>query len=133
MIGPNVFPHVGYVLHSPYADGTWRGWEKCMGTMDAQLVFPTREEAEKALTTRTVTPEFYRVVEVTILTPGVRKPLDAADYAHTTEAPFVEEMEKVIGDMVADLWSVALDPEQQAHFDKLVRLHLQIIRALEMP
>lgn len=45
-----------YVLHSPYPDGTWRGWEKCAtgSVLEASdthgvLMFDDRDVAEQAL------------------------------------------------------------------------------------
>lgn len=35
-----------YVLHSPYPNGTWRGWEKCYGTEFGVVMCATIEEAQ---------------------------------------------------------------------------------------
>lgn len=35
-----------YVLHSPYPDGSWRGWNKCYGRDDGVCVYQAYGEAE---------------------------------------------------------------------------------------
>lgn len=75
---------VVYVLHSPYPDGTWRGWEKCAGNGQAALVFDSRESAE-AYARGSAHHETFRVVPVVLNTPGVRESLAA--YAGAGELP----------------------------------------------
>ena len=75
-----------YVLHSAYPDGTWRGLSKCCGaTGDATLVFSEREAAEQYLKDHDCDP-YFRVVEVTLVVPGIRKPLDSAITEKVDEA-----------------------------------------------
>jgi len=70
--------HAVYVLHSAYPDGSWRGLEKCCGAPgDATLVFVSREAAEQYLKDHECDP-YFRVVEVTLVTPSIRQPLDSA-------------------------------------------------------
>lgn len=76
----------GYVLHSPYPDETWRGLEKCSATRDGPLVFGAHEGAEEVL--GTMEPEvaaFFRIVEVCIVTPAVRRPLDSSTYTRVLD------------------------------------------------
>lgn len=73
-------PYQVFVLHSAYPDGTWRGIEKCAGAPgDATLIFTTKEAAEQYLKEHECDP-YFQVVEVTLVTPGIRKPLDSATY-----------------------------------------------------
>lgn len=68
-----------WVLHSPYPDGTWRGIEKCQSTEQCGAVlYPTKEAAQEALRGQDDMEQYFRVVEVTLVTPFVRKPLDEA-------------------------------------------------------
>jgi len=77
---PDTFPHQVFVLHSAYPDGTWRGLEKCGGAQgDATLVFTSREAAENYLKEHECDP-YFQVVEVTLITPAVRRALDSATY-----------------------------------------------------
>lgn len=65
---------VVYVLHSPYSDGAWRGWEKCAGNGQAVLVFDSREAAE-AYARESAHRDKFRVVPVVLHTPLVRASL----------------------------------------------------------
>jgi hypothetical protein len=76
-----MFPHQAFVLHSAYPDGTWRGLEKCVSTVahDGVLVFQERAAAEAHLASIDEdVREYLQVVEVTLVTPDVRAPLDSA-------------------------------------------------------
>jgi hypothetical protein len=75
-----------WVLHSPYPDGTWRGLEKCSATRDGPLVFGAREGAEEVLRNMGEVASYFRIVEVCIVMPCVRKPLDSATYARVLDA-----------------------------------------------
>lgn len=73
-----MIPYQVFVLHSAYPDGTWRGLEKCAGAPgDATLIFTTREAASNYLKEHECDP-YFQVVEVTLVTPFIRKPLDSA-------------------------------------------------------
>lgn len=79
-----MFPHQVFVLHSAYPDGTWRGLEKCAGapgvTAWTTLMFNDRVEAEGFLNAQPEMKPYFRVVELTLVTPDVRQPLDSATY-----------------------------------------------------
>ena len=90
MLKSSMTTHQAFVLHAAYParrvpDGTWRGLEKCWWTsvnrgchrkLDATLVFVSREAAEQYLKDHAAIG--FRVVELTLVTPAVGKPLDSA-------------------------------------------------------
>jgi hypothetical protein len=82
-----MYPHQVFVLHSAYPDGTWRGLEKCSGTPeDCVRVFAERAPADEALAKmREDVRPYFQVVEVTLVTPDVRAPLDQAAWAKVNE------------------------------------------------
>jgi hypothetical protein len=78
-----MFPHSVFVIHSPYPDGTWRGLEKCgrwssYPDLDAPILFTSREVAEDYVSKHKLLEFEFRIVEVTLVTPAVRDPLDSA-------------------------------------------------------
>ena len=80
-----MFPHSVFVIHSPYPDGTWRGLEKCgrgfvddTTDYDAPLLFTDREDAKNYLSKHKLLEFGFVIVEVTLVTPSVRDPLDSA-------------------------------------------------------
>lgn len=75
-----MYPHQLFALHSPYPDGTWRGLEKCSSTKDGLILFDSAEGAEAARVAMGDVGEQFKVVEVTLVTPSVRKPLDSATW-----------------------------------------------------
>ncbi len=73
------FSDVRYILHNAYPDGTFRGLEKSMPNL-----FDTVDEALTYVQTH-VPPdehEWWSVVPVVIVTPAVRRPLDAVARAY---------------------------------------------------
>lgn len=76
-----MYPHQVFVLHSAYPDGSWRGLEKCSGTEEGCVrTFTEREAAEKALVAMGDTGDYFKIVEVTLVTPNVRGALDSAAF-----------------------------------------------------
>lgn len=75
-----MYPYRFFVLHSSYPDGSWRGVEKCSSTKDGPLLFDSPEGAEAALVAMGDTGDYFKVVEVCLVTPSVRKPLDSATW-----------------------------------------------------
>lgn len=90
-----MYPHQVFVLHSSYPDGTWRGLEKCSSTSEGPRVFTSADEAEAA---RVAMPEgdYFKVVEVTLVTPSVRGPLDSARWDEVNPLVPHKEVKSVV-------------------------------------
>lgn len=95
------YAEIRYVLHSPYPDKTWRGWEKCMGAGVAPhvpgqeqpasgvLLFDTAEEAERARQQDAETAEFWMVWPIQLGIPAVRtaRPEFSVEQCWNSECP----------------------------------------------
>ena len=61
-----------YVIHSPYPDGSWRGWEKCIGDgSGATRLFTDVADAESHLRGMGETAQYFHIVRVRVGTPTV--------------------------------------------------------------
>lgn len=80
----DTFEDVRYILRSSYPDGSFRGLEKSM-----PLLFDTAGDAQEHLQRHVPLGEhgWWSVVPVVVVTPAVRRPLDAVvqTYPHLFE------------------------------------------------
>lgn len=68
-----------WVLHSPYPDGTWRGIEKCCSREDGlPILFESKGAALDFERAHGLQADGYVPVQVTLITPWVRRSLDVA-------------------------------------------------------
>lgn len=64
-----------WVLHSPYPDGTWRGYEKCCSHEDGgPILFLSEQAALNYIEKSQLHDCGYVPVQVILVTPSVRAP-----------------------------------------------------------
>ena len=69
---PDLYTLSVWVLHSPYADGSWRGLEKCVtDSSDVPRLFGSRQEAEVFVSTHELLG--FKPVRVLLTVPAVRR------------------------------------------------------------